>query len=324
LCQYCRDAIERAFGRADGLPALTAGQESVAPARSLRDWILLTRPTHWVKNLFVLGPLYFSGRAFELDAVIEAALAFTAFCLASSGVYLVNDVADRVADRVHPIKRLRPVAAGRVSVRDATVAGLGLSAMGLILAAVVSLDVMLLIGAYLALNAAYTWRLKRVVVLDVFVLASFFLLRLLTGAAAVHVRPSIWLLLVGGLLALYLGFTKRRHELVLLGDQSPGHRNVLSSYTAPFLDQISTVLLAVTVVGYVMYTLESGTAAAVPGERLAYSTVFVLYGVFRYLFLVHRQDEGGSPTQTLLSDRQLLLIVAAWAFYCGLVIYQAR
>jgi len=302
---------------------MTAGQDAVGSEGALRDWIQVIRPTHWVKNFFVLGPLFFSGRAFEVNAALEAALAFVAFCLASSGVYLINDVADRQADQVHPIKRRRPIAAGRIFPRDAVTVGLGLSAAALAVASIVSLEVALLVSAYLVLNGAYSWRLKDIVILDVFVLASFFLLRLLTGAAAVHVRPSIWLLLCGGLLALYLGFTKRRHELVLLGDDSGGHRTVLSGYTAPFLDQISTVLLAVTTVCYVMYTLESETANAVGSEMLSYSTGFVLFGVFRYLYLVHR-NEGGSPTQTLLSDNQLLLVVALWVFYCGLVLYQPR
>jgi 4-hydroxybenzoate polyprenyltransferase len=165
------------------------------------------------------------------------------------------------------------------------------------------------------------WRVKEIVVLDVFAIASFFVIRLLTGAAAVGVDPSVWLLLCGGLLALYLGFTKRRHELVLLGDESAGHRGVLSQYTPGFLDQMSMVLLSVTVVCYIMYTLESPTENAVGTNLLSYSTAFVLYGVFRYLFLVHQRN-GGSPTETLLNDRQLLLVAAFWLVYCGLVIYR--
>ncbi len=285
------------------------------------DWLRLFRPAQWIKNLFVLGPLLFSGRAFDSQARAHALEAFVAFCLLSSGVYAINDVMDREADRVHPIKRERPVAAGRIAPRRAVFGGLTLIIAGLAIASLVNRAVVLFITLYLAINILYMWRLQAIVVLDVFAIASFFVIRLLTGAAAVEVEPSVWLLLCGGLLALYLGFTKRRHELVLLGDESAGHRGVLSQYTPAFLDQMSMVLLSVTVVSYIMYTLESATANAVGANLLSYSTVFVLYGVFRYLFLVH-QREGGSPTQTILDDRQLLLVAAGWLVYCGLVIYR--
>lgn len=256
------------------------------------DWLRLFRPAHWITNLFVLGPLLFSGRAFDPLALTHALVSFAAFCLVSSGIYAINDVMDREADRVHPIKRERPIAAGRIATRSAIVAGLTLVLVGLALASFVNRTVVLFIALHVALNVLYMWRLKGIVVLDVFAIASFFVIRLLTGAAAVEVEPSVWLLLCGGLLALYLGFTKRRHELVLLGDESAGHRGVLSQYTPAFLDQMSMVLLSVTVVCYIMYTLESATANAVGTNLLSYSTVFVLYGVFRYLFLVH-QREGG-------------------------------
>ena len=285
------------------------------------DWLRLFRPAHWIKNLFVLGPLLFSGRAFDPSALPNALLAFAAFCLVSSGVYAINDVMDKNADRIHPIKRARPVAAGRIATRSAIFGGLTLILAGLALASVANRSVVLFIALYVSLNVLYMWRLKEVVVLDVFVIASFFVIRLLTGAVAINVEPSVWLLLCGGLLALYLGFTKRRHELVLLGDESAGHRGVLSQYTAAFLDQMSMVLLSVTVICYIMYTLESATANAVGTNLLSYSAAFVLYGVFRYLFLVH-QREGGSPTHTLLNDRQLLLVATAWLVYCGLVIYR--
>jgi 4-hydroxybenzoate polyprenyltransferase len=178
-----------------------------------------------------------------------------------------------------------------------------------------------LAGTYVALNVLYTLRLKQMVLLDVFAIAAFFLLRLLAGSAAIEVRPSVWLLLCGGLLALYLGFTKRRHELSVLGASSAEHRSVLSHYSTGFLDQMSSVLLAVTIVSYIMYTVSSETARQVGNDSLSYSTVFVLYGVFRYLYLVHQRN-GGSPTRTLLTDRSLLVTVVLWVAYCGWVIYQ--
>jgi 4-hydroxybenzoate polyprenyltransferase len=177
------------------------------------------------------------------------------------------------------------------------------------------------IACYLALNLIYSMGLKRIVLLDVFAIAAFFVLRLLAGAAAIAVHPSVWLLLCGGLLALYLGFAKRRHELSVLGDSSASHRSVLAHYSAPFLDQISSVLLAVTIVSYLMYSLTSDTAVRVGTEELSYGIPFVLYGVFRYLYLVHQRDRG-TPTETVLSDRWLLVTVALWVAYNGWVLYR--
>jgi 4-hydroxybenzoate polyprenyltransferase len=267
-----------------------------AASPGLRDWIRLLRPTQWTKNLFVLAPLLFSGRGSESEAVGAALLALVAFCLLASAVYSFNDVADRESDRSHPTKR------GMAAVL--VVIGLGLSW-------VVSPRLALIAAAYLTLNLFYSFWLKHLVILDVFAIAAFFLLRLLGGSVAIDVAPSIWLLICGGLLALYLGFAKRRHELMLLGGESTSHRKVLGDYGPAFLDQMSVVLLAVTVVSYIMYTL-SPERVAVSGHLLTYSLVFVLYGVFRYLFLVHQRG-GGSPTETLLTDRSLIVAVVLWS-----------
>jgi 4-hydroxybenzoate polyprenyltransferase len=284
-----------------------------------RDWVRLLRPAQWTKNLFVLAPLLFSGRGTDPDALVAAAIALAAFCLLASAVYAVNDVADRDSDRSHPIKQSRPVASGRITVSAALMLAGGLMVAGLGAAWVVSPSLAALAAGYLALNLLYNVWLKHVVILDVFALAAFFLLRLLAGAVAIKVQPSIWLLICGGLLALYLGFAKRRHELVLLGEDSIRHRKVLGDYGPAFLDQMSVVLLAVTIVAYIMYTL-SPERVALSGHGLTYSVVFVLYGVFRYLYLVHQRG-GGSPTETLLTDRSLIIDVTLWALYCGWVVY---
>ncbi len=289
---------------------------------TVTDWLRVLRPQQWLKNGFILAPLLFSGRAGQSAWAFRALAAAAAFSALASGVYLLNDIADRTQDRVHPIKRDRPIAAGRVGAGAAAAAGVALIAAALAACWLLSPQVALFAGVYLALNVLYTLWLKRVVIVDVFVIAAFFVLRLLTGSAAVEVHPSVWLLLCGGLLALYLGFAKRRHELAVLGEASGEHRDVLREYSAPFLDQMSVVLLAVTIVAYIMYTLTSETAAHVGSEALSYSTPFVLYGVFRYLYLVHRR-ELGSPTETLLADRSLALTVAAWLGYCAWVIYRA-
>jgi len=284
-------------------------------------WVALLRPRQWVKNAFVLAPLLFSGRATDPATIARAVVATVGFCLLASGVYALNDVRDRERDRLHPGKRGRPVASGRISVRTALFA----SAVLLLVACTVSTALDPRLGlvavAYVALNIAYTLGLKDMVILDVFLISAFFLLRLLAGAVAISVRPSIWLLLCGGLLALYLGFAKRRHELLLLADDSTGHRTVLAFYGPELLDQMSVVLLSVTIVSYIMYTLNSQTAMLVGSEMLAYSTVFVLYGVFRYLYLVHQKGRG-SPTETLLTDPALMVTIFLWLAYCGWVIYR--
>lgn len=282
--------------------------------------VRLVRPQQWIKNFFVLAPLLFSGQATNSSAQLRAWMAFASFCLLASTVYVMNDVIDREADRAHPTKRHRPIASGAVSTTMAYAMAATMLATSLALAFSVGMGLAACALSYLALNVIYSFRLKHVVILDVFAIATFFVLRLLAGSAAVQVRPSVWLILCGGLLALYLGFAKRRHELVLLGNQSSSHRSVLSQYSTTFLDQLSVVLLAVIIVSYIMYTLESETAKLVGGELLSYSTVFVLYGVIRYLYLVNKRLDG-NPTDTLLTDKGLLAACVMWALYCGGVVY---
>jgi 4-hydroxybenzoate polyprenyltransferase len=316
------DAGELAMSAAgSGATVVPDGLTEVGRRASLGDWVRLIRPRQWVKNGFVLAPLLFSGRVSDTDRVLIALGAFALFCLLASGVYCLNDVADRVADRSHPTKRNRPIARGAITPRAGVVAGTLLVAVavsGAWLLAPWLAGVML---AYIGLSVIYNWIVKSLVILDVFAIAGFFLLRLLAGAAAVEVRPSVWLLICGGLLANYLGFTKRRQELAIMGGGSTSHRSVLEHYDIALLDQMSVILLSVTVVSYLMYTLTSQTAALV-GETLSYSTVFVLYGMFRYLYLVHFGGKGGDPTETLLKDRALLIDVALWLAYCGWVIYR--
>jgi 4-hydroxybenzoate polyprenyltransferase len=292
-------------------------------AAGARDWLRLLRPQQWVKNAFVLAPLLFSGRALEPGFALRAGLAMLYFCLAASAIYAWNDVVDQAGDRLHPLKRHRPVAAGRIRSGAAIGAGLGLATAALAGGAALSPLVGLLIASYLGINLLYTLTLKRLVILDVFAISASFLLRLLAGSAAISVHPSIWLLLCGGLLTLYLGFAKRRHELGLLGENSSGHRSVLAEYSLAFLDQMSVVLLSVTIVCYIMYTVSPEKVAEIGSHALAYSVVFVLYGVFRYLYLVHQRQQG-SPSETLLTDRALFLAVVLWAIYCGWVIYRPR
>lgn len=299
-------------------PAVQAVPRSIAG--TVAAWVRLFRPHQWTKNAFVLVPLLFSGRISEASALASAIEAFLVFCALASSVYAINDARDAAADRAHPTKRTRPVASGAIRHAHAVIAGAAIAATALAVAWAIRPVFGIVALGYLSLNLAYTIRLKHVVILDVFCIAAFFLLRLIGGATAIDVRASVWLLVCGGLLALYLGFSKRRHELLLLEAGSGAHRSVLTDYSAEFLDQMSSVLLSVTIVAYLMYTLTSDTAALVGGEALSYSTVFVLYGVFRYSYLVHKR-RAGNPTETLLTDPVLLTVVGLWLLYCGVVIY---
>jgi 4-hydroxybenzoate polyprenyltransferase len=288
---------------------------------SLSDWVALFRPKQCVKNAFVLAPLLFGGRATDPGAVMASLGAAGLFSLLASGMYAVNDAYDADKDRAHPRKRTRPIAARRISSRAGTAVGVGMSAMAVCGAWLLDPRFGIIGLIYVLVNLAYTLVLAEVVLIDVFTVASFFLMRLLAGAAVVDVMPSIWLLLCGGLLALHLAVAKRRHELAFLGDDSARHRAVLAKYGIQFLDQASSVLLSVTVVSYMMYTLSSETAERAGGDVLAYSVVFVLFGVFRYLYLSHHESGGGDPAETLLTDRHLQATVLLWSLYCGWVVY---
>lgn len=288
---------------------------------SLLLWVRQLRVRQWPKNGFVLAPLFFSGQAARGDAELAAVSASALFCLLASGGYCVNDVLDRDADRAHPSKRARPVAAGTISARRALVVGLVLIAGSVVGGFLVGALLGALMVAYLVLSILYNAVLKSVVILDVFAIGSFFVLRMMAGAAAIDAVPSVWLLLCGSLVSLYLAFTKRRQELGLLGVAGETHRSVLGKYTTPFLDQVCTVLLAVTLVSYIMYTIESETAALVANNAMVYSTSFVLYGLFRYLYLVYGEARGGEPGETLFGDPPLLIAAALWIVYCSWLIY---
>ncbi|HLK10385.1 MAG TPA: decaprenyl-phosphate phosphoribosyltransferase [Candidatus Binatia bacterium] len=278
-----------------------------------RVMVRLLRADQWVKNVFVFGGLLFGGRLGDPVAVARALVAFGLFSVVASAAYIHNDVADREADRLHPKKAQRPIASGAVSLPVARAVQLGLLVLGLAGAALFDRRVTAILLGYTALNAAYSHWLKHVVVLDVMLIAVGFVLRVLAGCAAVAVRPSTWIILCTFLLALFMGFGKRRHELTLLGAGRDEHRPVLGSYGVGFLDQMIGVVSAVTVMCYIMYTVWPDTVALHGTTALVYTVPFVIYGIFRYDFLVYKADRGGSPTSIILTDRPLLLAVVLWA-----------
>jgi len=314
-------AAMRPIARNQPATSIDRAPERAGGLGRMRDFIVLIRPRQWVKNGFVLAPLLFSGKAGNPGAVADAIGAFACFCMLASGIYCWNDVVDYNADRAHPTKRNRPIAAGLVSRTAGIVLGSVFVVISLVLGFVIAPKLGLVLAIYAGLNVAYSSWLKHLVLVDVFAIAAFFVLRLLAGVTAIDVHASVWLLLCGGLLSLYLGFAKRRHELALLAAGSSAQRAVLLHYDAATLDQISGILLSVTIVSYIMYTISSSTAAAVGSEALSYSTIFVLYGCFRYLILT-RRDHGGDPAATLLTDRGLIIDVALWIAYCAWIVYR--
>ena len=282
------------------------------------------RPEQWLKNGFVLAPIVFSGLIDDPDAWWRSLMAVAAFCAASSAVYLVNDVFDREADRSHPVKKDRPIASGEVSVTTAiTVAGI-LAAAAIAVSAWLGGWLPAVLITYVILVLLYSVLLKRAVFLDVLVVAAGFVLRVVGGAVAIDVPVSRWILVVTYLLALYLALGKRRSELVLLGADAGNHRVVLGRYTLPMVDQAISVVLGATVLAYALYTVAPDTVAKVGSEGLLATVPIVLYGLFRYLYLLHRHELGGSPTRALLTDRPLLVCVLIWLAAAAAVINASR
>lgn len=293
-----------------------------APVRSVASNLVRSlRPSQWTKNLIVFAALMFGERLLDARSVAYATAAFVIFCALSGVVYLLNDVADRHADRMHPIKRDRPIASGAVPVQTA----LGLAAvltLGALGAAFWLRPMFGVIGAsYLALLALYSGPLKHVVIIDVITIAVGFVLRAAAGAVAIDVQISHWLFILTILLALFLALSKRRHELVLLADGATSHRRILQEYSPYLLDQMISVVTASTLVAYAIYTVSPETIEKFGTDKLSLTLPFPLYGIFRYLYLVHQKEGGGSPSAMLLNDRPLLLCVALWAVAVAIVIY---
>lgn len=279
------------------------------------------RPEQWTKNLIIFGGLLFGQRLFDLHSVLYATAAFAVFCALSGVVYLLNDVADRDADRRHPLKRRRPIASGELSTSTALMAAAMIGIGALTVAFLLHTQFGFFAASYVALLALYSGPLKHVVIVDVLTIAVGFVLRAAAGAAVIDVPISNWLLFITILGALFLALSKRRHELVLLADDATSHRPILQEYTPYLLDQMISVVTASTLVAYAFYTVNPETVEKFHTTRLALTLPFLLYGIFRYLYLVHQKEGGGSPAEMLLNDRPLLVCVALWALAVALIIY---
>jgi 4-hydroxybenzoate polyprenyltransferase len=286
----------------------------------MRRYLELARPSQWIKNGFVLVGLLFGHAWSDPDTVTAGLLAFAAFCLMSSAVYAFNDVMDRDADLAHPQKCKRPVASGRVSRRAALAFSVVLSFAGLALAWRVSGVAALLAAAYLVLNAAYSFGLKHVALLDVFLIAAGFMLRILAGTAGIGIEPSRWLLLCGLMVTLFLGFAKRRAELAAVqGRDAAGEgtapvvqRRALATYSLEMLDRMIAVSAAGALIAYALYTVDARTVEVHGTDKLVYTVPFVLYGIYRYLWVLYRLGGGADPSAQLLRDPHLLAASLGW------------
>lgn len=287
----------------------------------MSNLILMLRPKQWTKNLIIFAGVAFSQRIGMVNDVMRSLGAFAIFCLLSGAVYVVNDLFDREADRKHPTKRHRPIASGAVTGATAVASAIIVTVVGIVGAVFLSQVFAICAVAYLVLMLAYSMWLKHVVIIDLFCIAAGFVLRAVAGAVVIDVEISSWLLVCTILLSLFLGLSKRRHELVILDAQATEHRKILNEYSPTMLDQMISVVTSSTVVAYALYTLSPETVTKFNTHGLSLTIPFVLYGIFRYLYLVHRHDLGGSPEKLLVEDRPLLIAVAAWAFSAGIVIY---
>ena len=287
--------------------------------------IELIRPKQWIKNLFVFAPILFAGKLMDIPMLLTNIVAFLAFCGISSSVYVLNDIVDVESDRVHKKKRFRPIAAGDVTITQAKVLFIVL----LIITALLSLKLPLLfifaISLYLINNLLYTFKFKNVVLLDVFSISAGFMLRVVAGAFAISVSVSSWMIITTIFISLFLGISKRLAELSGPNqDNLEKQRKVLSDYDVVFVDQMNTIAATGTIISYALYTVSEKAVQAFHSELLIYTTPFVIYGIFRYLYLLHKKNLGESPTQIVTRDIPIIINSIFWLISCALIIYKEK
>ena len=288
--------------------------------KTLQPLLVSMRPKQWMKNVLIFTALIFDEKLLDLQAFLVTCAGFILFSLVSSSVYLLNDITDVEADRQHPKKKNRPIASGDLKISTARWAVVVLLFLAIPLAYILSPGFCLLLLIYLVLNLTYSRWFKHIVIIDVFVLASFYVIRVVAGLTLIEVtRFSPWLYVVTTLLALYIGLGKRRAELTLLSDGAQSHRKVLDGYSLPLLDQYITIVSATTVVAYSLYTF---SAPNLPGNHAMMLTIpFAIYGILRYLYLIQNKQGGGAPEEELLSDRPLQVTILLWGLVVVLILY---
>jgi len=282
---------------------------------------LSLRPQQWIKNLFIFIPLIFGKKLLVFPNNLKTIIAFCFFSLAASVAYLVNDIIDIKKDKIHPTKRLRPIASGKINIRQATITACILGTLSIALSFVLDIYFGLVMLGYLLFNFIYSMILKNAVIIDIFCISFFFLLRIIAGSLAAGVELSHWIIMMSVLLALFLGFNKRRQELKLLERKAIYHRSVLTKYNLYFIDQMIAVITSSIVITYMLYTVDARTVKEFGTKNLMFSIPFVYYGIFRYLYLIHKIERDDDPIRILLSDRMMQLDIALWIMVCSAVIY---
>lgn len=282
---------------------------------SFKDVVKLLRMDQWIKNMFVFGAILFSNNFKNLPLLKNNLLTFIAFCFISSTVYIINDIIDLERDKRHPVKCKRPIASGKVSISKAIIIAIILAAMSLSIS--ISLDkyIFIIILLYFLNNIVYTFKIKRIVLLDVFSIAVGFILRVISGGIATGVDTSSWIILCTLFLALFLGFGKRRNEILTLGEDAIKHRENLSKYTEKMLDQLINIVLTCTIVFYSIYCILGSSS-----NGFVWTTIFVIFGVLIYYYLIYAKGEGGNPTELVLKDKQILCCVLLWSFNCFIIL----
>ena len=288
----------------------------------LRLLLTAMRPHKWSKNLFIFAPLLFGKKLSDPAAIGYSLLAFVVFCFLASGLYIFNDWLDAEEDKAHPEKCHRPISSGLLPVPLALSAAGFLGIAAFWLASIIGLNFFLIAAFYFILTLSYCVLLKRMIVLDTMTIAAGFVARVVGGAIAVSVMPSHWLIVCAFLLALFLAFTKRRQELLKLSGNAAAHREVLNEYSVDYLEKVNNILIGATIVCYALYTVAPETIEKFGTDNMIYGTVFVIYGMLRYMALINNPNKGGNPSKMLIQDKPLLLTVAGWAIYNAIVIYQ--
>ena len=287
--------------------------------------IKLARPKEWIKNFFVFAPLLFSGLIFNSQYLFKTLEAFAAFCFIASCVYIINDIIDVEADRAHKKKRFRPIASGDVSVRQAQIFFVVLIIIAAAILTILPWRFAMVIGLYLLNNVLYSTRLKHMVLLDVFSISIGFMLRVIAGAYAIDVQVSSWMIITTIFISLFLGISKRRAEVSGTDVQNMAtQRKVLSDYSLGYVDQINTITAAGTILSYALYTAADKTITEFHTDKLIYTTPFVIFGIFRYLYLLHNKNLGENPAGIVTKDVPIIVVCILWALVCGIIIYKSK
>jgi 4-hydroxybenzoate polyprenyltransferase len=286
----------------------------------IAELIVTIRPSHWIKNTFVYAPLIFSGHFTQVNMCLKATLVFISFCAVSSAVYAINDVCDRFEDRQHPVKKFRPVAAGSITTAQAILLGVILMIFGLVPAGLISGSLMLIVLIYIVINIAYSLSIKHIAILDVLTIAAGFVLRIVGGGMAISVVPSYWLILCTVMISLFIGFTKRRVELLTISIEQNHSRRVLKDYSIPFLDQVIPMVTGATILAYALYTVDAHTLIVLGSRAMLLTLPFVIYGLLRYIYLIYHLKLDTDPTETLVRDIPTMINLFLWIITSLLVV----